>query len=136
MTLAVNPTADKTEALFQAMAIQQNGTGAASGITGGTGAAGNGSAAGSAAGSASSAAAVGGAASLTATIGGAAATGTVGTGATSSGSVVSGTGQIGADGQCVCAVQCAVGSFPNAMQGLGNFGGVAGAIPSSSLETV
>ena len=37
MTFSVNPTADRTQAMFQAMAIQQNGNGETSPITGGEG---------------------------------------------------------------------------------------------------
>ncbi|TQV99987.1 hypothetical protein V2A60_005402 [Cordyceps javanica] len=37
MVFSINPTAEKTQAMFQAMAIAQNGTGEATPITGGTG---------------------------------------------------------------------------------------------------
>lgn len=141
MTFSINPTADKTQALFQSKAIQQKGTGADTAITGGTGA-GNGTAAAPAAPAApveasSSAAAVGGAASLTATLGGGAeATATLGSGGAAATGVTTGTGQIDASGQCICAVQCAPGSFASNQQGANAFGGFAGAIPAAMAMTV
>lgn len=36
MTFSINPTANKTQAMFQAMAIAQNGTGSTAGIAGGS----------------------------------------------------------------------------------------------------
>lgn len=36
MTFSINPTTTKTQAMFESMAIAQNGTGTASGITGGS----------------------------------------------------------------------------------------------------
>ena len=101
MTLAVNPTAEKTEAMFQAMAIAQNGTGSATAITGGT----SNTSAPPPPGS-SAAAAAGSASGLT-----------------------TGTGTIGTDGACQCAVMCplARGNLPSAdVQGRSNFGGMVG----------
>jgi hypothetical protein len=109
MTFSINPTANKTQAMFQSMAIQQNGTETGSTITG------NG-------GSSSSVAAVG--TSATATLG-SVATATQAAGSSSTG-LVTGTGSIGADGSCQCSVQCAVGSFPSVQQGVNAFGGFAG----------
>ncbi|KAI1340110.1 Cupredoxin [Xylariaceae sp. FL0016] len=107
MTFSINPTAEKTQAMFQAMAIAQNGAGAGSAITGNaTVSTGAGSAA-----AASSSVAAGAA-------------------------LQTGTGVL-EGGACVCAVTCGAGSFPavNA-QGLNNFGGIAGGIPASMVETV
>ncbi|KAK3397219.1 hypothetical protein B0T20DRAFT_500852 [Sordaria brevicollis] len=103
MVFSINPTAEKTHAQFQALAIAQNGTGTDSGITGGT-------------------ASVAPPAAPSATTSGGAAQAT--------GNIVTGVGQVNADGSCVCAVSCAAGSFPNiAAQGVNAFGGVGGSIP-------
>jgi hypothetical protein len=133
MTFSINPTAAKTQAMFQAAAIAQNGTGTGSTITGGAGAAAPPAAA-PAAGSSSAAAApsaessslaslpsatVGGGSSATAVAGGAAAT-------TAASGVAVGTGQINTDGSCACAVVCNVGAFPAVAQGVGAFGGLSG----------
>lgn len=111
MTFSINPTAAKTQAMFQSMAIAQNGTGAGTGITGGQ-------APPPAAGAAPPNATGGGAAA-----GGAAAGGAAG-GAAAAPTMGQGTIQNGA---CVCAVSCSVGSFPAAQaQGVGAFGGLPG----------
>lgn len=115
MTFSINPTAAKTQAMFQSMAIAQNGTGAGTGITGGAAppAAGAGNATG------------GGAAAAPPAEGGAAAGGAAAGGA---GAVTPtmGQGQI-QNGACVCAVTCSTGSFPAAQaQGVGAFGGLPG----------
>ncbi|KAI1210433.1 Cupredoxin [Annulohypoxylon truncatum] len=108
MTFSINPTAAKTQAMFQQMAIAQNGTGAGSAITGNS--------------TASSAAAAAPAAATSA--------------AAASGSINQGTGTV-EGGACVCAVTCSSGSFPAvAAQGIGAFGGIAGALPASMMETV
>ncbi|KAI1107342.1 Cupredoxin [Jackrogersella minutella] len=105
MTFSINPSAAKTQAMFQAMAIQQNGTGAGSAITGNS--------TDTAASSAVAAAPA----------------------ATASGAVM-GSGTI-QNGACVCAVTCSSGSFPAvAAQGVGAFGGIAGGLPASMMETV
>ncbi|KAH9908102.1 Cupredoxin [Xylariomycetidae sp. FL2044] len=105
MTFSINPTAEKTQAMFQAMAIAQKGAGAGSAITG----------------------------NATETV----ATSAAGAAATEAPAAVStGTGAI-QGGACVCAVTCGVGSFPAVeAQGLGAFGGMAGALPASMMETV
>ncbi|KAI0113774.1 Cupredoxin [Nemania sp. FL0031] len=127
MVFSINPTAEKTQAIFQAMAIQQKGQGAGSAITG------NGTAADGSAGSASSVAS-----DVAATSTAAVATETAAGGATATGSadgsIQTGSGQLVA-GACVCAVTCGAGSFPavNA-QGIGNFGGVGGSIPINMAE--
>ncbi|KAI0453168.1 Cupredoxin [Xylaria acuta] len=117
MVFSINPTAEKSQSIFQAMAIQQKGQGAGSAITGNA----------TTSAVASDVAATG-AASATEVAGGATQTGSAG------GAIQTGTGQL-VDGACVCAVTCGAGSFPavNA-QGIGNFGGVPGAIPASMAE--
>lgn len=111
MTFSINPTAAKTQAMFQSMAIAQNGTGAGTAITGG--------AAAPAAAVASNSTAAAPAAAAPAAAGAAAA----GAGTTG---VTTGTGTI-QNGQCQCAVTCAVGGLPAAnVQGVGAFGGAAG----------
>ncbi|TVY13340.1 putative GPI-anchored cupredoxin [Lachnellula arida] len=99
MTFSINPTANKTQAMFQQMAIAQNGTGTATGITGGSSAA----AAAPASSSSSSSSSSG-----------------------SSGSMVSSQGTTNSAGACNCACLCGVASFPSAAQGAGSFGGMSG----------
>jgi hypothetical protein len=114
MTFSINPTADKTQAMFQAMAIAQKGTGSGSAITG------NGTASAPAAGSSSAAT------SAVSSAAGSAATGSIqqGLGTLTPGS-----------GQCICAVSCGTGAFPAAQaQGVGAFGGFAGSLPASMAE--
>ncbi|KAI1325894.1 Cupredoxin [Xylariaceae sp. FL0255] len=112
MVFSVNPTAAKTQDLFQQMAIAQNGTGTGSAITGNSTASGTTT-------TASSAPSVASATSA------------------ASGSVQTGTGTTDSSGACVCAVTCATGSFPvAAAQGLSNFGGFSGSIASSQLEVI
>ncbi|KAI1291627.1 Cupredoxin [Xylaria venustula] len=109
MVFSINPTAEKTQDLFQAMAIQQKGQGTGSAITGN---------------STSSAVASDTAAATTV----ASATDAAGATQTASadGSLQTGSGQLVA-GACVCAVTCGAGSFPAVdAQGIGNFGGVPG----------
>lgn len=131
MTFSINPTAEKTQIMFQAMAIAQKGTGAGSAITGNATApvaappavapAAGSSAASLAPLPALSTPVAGGAASLT---------------GSTSGSVQTGVGQLLASGQCLCAVTCGTGSFPAVQaQGVGAFGGFAGALPASMMET-
>ena len=114
MAFSVNPTAEKTQAMFQAMAIAQKGTGVPSAITGG----GNGTAA------APPAAAPPVAAPAAPPAAGGATAPSQGMG-----QLVPGTGQ------CICAVTCAPGSFPAVQaQGLGAFGGMGGGLPASMME--
>ncbi|KAK2037110.1 Cupredoxin [Colletotrichum somersetense] len=119
MTFSINPTAAKTQAMFQSMAIAQKGTGASSPITGGTPAAPP-----AAPPAASAPAAAAPAAPAAPAAGGAA-----------GGNIQQGTGQINGAGACVCAVTCSAGSFPavNA-QGVGSFGGMAGSLPMNMME--
>ncbi|KAK1995961.1 Cupredoxin [Colletotrichum falcatum] len=117
MTFSINPTAEKTQAIFQSMAIAQKGKGASGAITGGTPPA----APPAAAPAASAPAAAPPAAAAPA--------------APATGAVQQGTGQINGAGACVCAVTCSAGSFPavNA-QGVGSFGGMAGSLPMNMME--
>ncbi|KAI1506543.1 Cupredoxin [Biscogniauxia marginata] len=109
MTFSINPTAEKSQALFQAAAIAQKGQGAGSAITG--------NATASAAAGVESAVATASETALASNI-------------------LTGAGSI-QTGACVCAVTCGTGSFPAvAVQGLGNFGGIAGGLPASMMETV
>jgi len=112
MTFSINPTANKTQAMFQQMAIAQNGTGTSSGITGGT----------SAAATTVSVAATSVAATSVAAANSAAAT------------MASGTGSTNTAGACECACLCGTAAFPASVQGLLNFGGMSGAMPMSAIE--
>lgn len=110
MTFSINPTANKTQAMFEQMAIAQNGTGTAGAITGGT------------------AASVAAPPPPAAT---AAAAPAVASSA-SAGTMVAGTGSTGSGGACSCSCLCGVAAFPNAaVQGVGAFGGMAGKSISS-----
>lgn len=98
MVFSINPTAAKTQAMFKAMAVAQNGTGTASAITGGT-----------------SASAVSGGTASSASVAAAVAT------------VASGTGTTNSDGTCSCSCLCGAAAFPEAaVQGVGMFGGISG----------
>lgn len=104
MVFSINPTAEKTQAMFQALAIAQNGAGAGTALTGGTPAAGGN----------------GTAAPVTAAPAAAAPV------AAAPADVSTGTGSV-AGGQCICAVTCTAGVLPAAnVQGLGAFGGMTG----------
>lgn len=118
MTFSINPSAAKTQAMFQSMAISQNGTGSATAITGGTGAAAsNGTAA---------------AAPATPPAAGAGAAGSV----AGTGGATTGTGTL-QNGQCQCAVTCTAGSLPAAnVQGLGAFGGMTGKLLRDYFQPV
>ncbi|KAK8130210.1 GTP cyclohydrolase URC1 [Apiospora kogelbergensis] len=120
MTFSINPTAEKSQAIFQSKAIAQKGTGAPSAIVGGGAANGTAPAAPPAA---APPPAKGGAAPPA-------------TGGAAAGGMIQGIGQLtpGA-GQCICAVTCAPGSFPAvAAQGIGAFGGVPGGMPIEMAE--
>ena len=106
MVFSVNPTAEKTHAMFQAMAIEQNGDGAASPITGGEGAPPPPESA------------------PAPPAGTPAAGGGVGN--------VPGQGQV-VEGSCVCMVSCSAEGFPAPEQGLNARGGIAGTLPSCPL---
>ncbi|KAF6841316.1 GPI-anchored cupredoxin-like protein 1 [Colletotrichum musicola] len=126
MTFSINPTAAKTQAMFQSMAIQQKGKGAQSPITGGAPPAAN--PATPAAPSSPPAAAPPAEAPPAANPAAPAAPPAAG------GGVQTGTGQINGNGACVCAVTCTAGSFPAAVQGVGSFGGMAGSLPMNMME--
>ena len=105
MTFSINPTAEKTQAEFMAMAIAQNGTAAAA---------------------AAPPAATSAAAAAAASTPPAAASAATAPPAASSGlaTVVAGTGTMNGD-SCSCSCLCGVNAFPpNA--GIGNFGGMGG----------
>ena len=105
MTFSINPTAQKTQAMFQQMAIAQNGTGTASPITGG------------------SAVAPPAAAATTAAVAAPAETSGIATGA----------GNM-SNGACECSCLCGVAAFPNAaVQGIGAYGGMSGAMPIAAI---
>lgn len=100
MTFSINPTANKTQAMFQQMAIAQNGTGATAVIAGGAG----------------TASTVSVAPPVAAT-----------SAASNSGTMVSGTGTTETGGSCSCSCLCGVAAFPDAaVQGIGAFGGLSG----------
>ncbi|KAI0205468.1 hypothetical protein F4808DRAFT_233851 [Astrocystis sublimbata] len=126
MTFSINPTADKTQAMFQAMAIQQKGMGAGSAITGNATAAPEMEApppppTEAPAGDAPAPTETPAAGETPAPVG-------------SDSPIQTGTGEI-KDGACVCAVVCGAGSFPAAaVQGLGAFGGIPGSLPASMAE--
>ncbi|KAF4441964.1 serine-threonine rich [Fusarium acutatum] len=107
MVFSINPTAEKTQAKFKEMAIQQNGDGKATPITGGDAA----PAAPAESKPAESKPAEAAPAAPEAT------------------GVVPGKGTIGGDGSCVCMVSCSAGGFPAQAQGINSFGGLGGAMP-------
>ncbi|EKD13803.1 uncharacterized protein L3040_005579 [Drepanopeziza brunnea f. sp. 'multigermtubi'] len=110
MVFSINPSLNKTQAKFQQMAIAQKGTGTPAVIAGG------GEATPAASGKAS---AVASASTPTASAGT---------------SMVGGTGSLNTAGACSCSCLCGVAAFPDAaVQGVGAFGGIAGAMPMSEL---
>jgi hypothetical protein len=131
MTFSINPTADKTHAMFQQMAIAQRGQGGGSAITGGAPAA-----AAPPPAAAPAAPAADPAASLQPLPGTAGAASSVALqplpGATQPAAavgtgIIQGVGSINADGSCTCAVSCGAGAFPAIeAQGIGAFGGLSG----------
>lgn len=113
MVFSINPTAEKTQAKFKELAIQQKGTGAQTPITGGKP---------SEQPAAEKPAAEQPAAEKPAATETASAPENTG--------YVPGKGQLGSDGSCTCVVSCSAGSFPAAnAQGVGAFGGMAGGLP-------
>lgn len=124
MVFSLNPTAEKTHAKFQALAIEQSGNGQSTPITGGDKPADKPAgetppAEGAPSGSPSAAPPA--ESSAPAPPAG-------GDGATP------GKGTVGADGSCTCFVQCAAGGFPavNA-QGVGSYGGFGGGLPMAAM---
>ncbi|KPM45741.1 hypothetical protein AK830_g738 [Neonectria ditissima] len=102
MVFSINPTADKTQAMFQALAIKQKGEGAETPITDPAATPGQGEAEAPAAST------------------------TVASAPEGTQALTPGEGTLGSDGSCVCIVSCAAGSFPAEAQGLGAFGGQPG----------
>ncbi|KAM3515618.1 hypothetical protein MY11210_000796 [Beauveria gryllotalpidicola] len=160
MVFSINPTAEKTQALFQSMAIAQNGTGEATPITGGTGNPGaapappppanteepNASTS-SEPGMVEPTSSEGGIAEPTSSEGGIVeptssepagepiasetpSSPAAGGEGEGSGGATPGQGTVGPDGSCTCAVACNAGGFPAAAQGAGAFGGFAGTLPT------
>jgi len=125
MVFSVNPNAEKTHAMFQSLAIAQAGIGSGSAITGNGGGA-----------PANNQAPPPPPADTNLPAGGAAVTGTLnqlppldtaGAIAPQGTGVVGGTGQLLANGECSCAVECGAGAFPAVQaQGVNNFGGMPG----------
>ncbi|KAB5582688.1 hypothetical protein GE09DRAFT_1246510 [Coniochaeta sp. 2T2.1] len=138
MTFSINPTAEKTQAMFQAKAIAQNGAGAGGAITGNApagGAAPPAAAPPAAAPPAESPAAAppaGEAAATPPAAGGEPAATNTNLAAVPTGFAV-GNGQVDpGSGACVCAVTCATTSFGGVAVGA-QFGGVQSEIPASML---
>lgn len=112
MVFSINPTAEKTHAMFKEKAIAQKGDGKQTPITGGEGDKGKESPVAPPPADTTKAAPPATTTSASAP---------EGTGATP------GQGTVGPDGSCHCVVACAAGSFPNIeAQGLGAFGGEPG----------
>ncbi|KAJ0133145.1 putative GPI-anchored cupredoxin, partial [Colletotrichum tanaceti] len=121
MTFSINPTAEKTQALFQSMAIQQKGKGAGGAITGGTPPAAPPPAMASPSANPAKAPPAANPAAPPASPG--------------AGGIQKGTGQMNGNGACVCSVSCTAGSFPAiGAQGVGSFGGMAGSLPMNMME--
>ncbi|CZS90573.1 uncharacterized protein RAG0_01606 [Rhynchosporium agropyri] len=115
MTFSINPTANKTQAMFQQMAVAQKGAGATAVIVGGQPVATTPAAPPAPPAAAPPSPPPAPVANK------------------NSPSMVSGTGQMN-NGACACSCLCGVAAFPNAAQGVGAFGGMAGAMPMSALE--
>jgi hypothetical protein len=111
MVFSINPTQNKTQAMFQQMAIAQNGTGTVPVIVGG-------SATPSVATGSTSTVAVAGSASTTS--------------AANAGILTTGSGSLDSTGACQCSCLCGQASFPNAFQGVDAFGGIPGKSMSQS----
>lgn len=121
MVFSVNPTAEKTHAMFQALAISQKGQGGGSAITGGAPAA-----------AAPPAGGAPPAAGAPPPAAGAVASGTAPDAAQNTG-FVQGVGTLDGQGNCQCVVSCQFnGNFPVAAQGAGSFGGIPGGVPMGS----
>ena len=135
MVFSINPTNDKTHAMFQSLAIQQRGQGGQSAIVGGAPAA---PVAAPPAGAPPAGAPPAGAPPAAAPVAPPPAAGTAPNGALASG-VVTGAGTIGPNGECQCAVVCQFdqsAAFPVQAQGAGAFGGIPGGVPMEALTGV
>lgn len=113
MTFSINPTANKTQAMFEQMAIAQNGTGTVAAIAGGSST------------TLVSTAAVATSTSSSYSGSSGSDSSSSSSGSSSSGSIVSGTGSM-VGGQCECSCLCGVAEFPSALQGIAGFGGMSG----------
>jgi hypothetical protein len=100
MTFSINPTTEKTQAMFKQMAIAQKGTGATAGIVGGTVAA-----------------------TTAVAVATTAAAGAVATAQPAG--IVAGNGNT-VNGVCACSCFCGVAAFPVAAQGAFAVGGMSG----------
>ncbi|KAH8821192.1 hypothetical protein F5884DRAFT_77758 [Xylogone sp. PMI_703] len=122
MTFSINPTAEKTQAMFEQMAIAQNGTGTTPVIAGGAAAATTASVA--------AAATTAVAAPPPPPAAPAAPPASSGSSSSSSGGsgMVNGSGSMNSDGSCSCSCLCGVSAFPQANQGVGMYGGMSGAM--------
>ncbi|EJT69384.1 hypothetical protein GGTG_13003 [Gaeumannomyces tritici R3-111a-1] len=121
MVFSINPTAAKTHANFQSLAIKQKGKGKNTAITGGAAAPG----AGAAAPPPAAAPAAGAGSALPPA---------PAAGAVAGSGPQRGAGQTLPDGSCQCTVICGAGSFPAvAAQGLGAFGGMPGSVPAAMM---
>jgi len=137
MTFSINPTLNKTQADFEALAIQQNGTGTASGIVQGGSASASTVSVASGASSTDVAppASSSDSSSSSGSSSGSSSSGSS-SGSSSSGStgLTTGTGITASGDACTCAVECAVGSIPNiAIQAVNNFGGMGSSIAAANL---
>ncbi|KAL8666177.1 MAG: hypothetical protein Q9202_001684 [Teloschistes flavicans] len=139
MTFSINPTADKTQAMFMAMAIQQNGTAMDNTMSMGSGSS-------SMMMATTSTAMAPPASSPPATVQGPSAQPTAAAptppdpampappppqnmaAAAAGTSMSQGTGTTGSAGQCSCSCLCGVAAFP-AGAGMGMWGGYSGAVP-------
>ncbi|KAB5585883.1 hypothetical protein GE09DRAFT_43120 [Coniochaeta sp. 2T2.1] len=132
MTFSINPTAEKTQAMFQAKAIAQNGAGAGGAITGNAPAGGAAAAPAAESPAAAPPAPPAGEAATSAAAGGEPAATNTDLAAVPTGFAV-GNGQVDpGSGACVCAVTCATTSFGGVAVGA-QFGGVQSEIPASML---
>jgi len=118
MTFSINPTANKTQAMFEQMAIAQNGTSTSTGTMGTS--------------SAASAASVAAVPSTDTGASTSASSNNSGSVSSGSGSVSSGTGSLNSAGACDCSCLCGVANFPSAVQGQNAFGGMSGAMPAGA----
>jgi hypothetical protein len=128
MVFSINPTAQKSQADFQAMAIQQNGTSSSGSSSSGYGSSGSSGSSGyGSSGSSGSGSSVWMSYSTTTTSSYSAATpaSSSSSSSDSSGSVASGSGLTGSGEACSCSCLCAAGDFPTG-SGIGAIGGMGG----------
>jgi len=124
MTFSINPTANKTQADFQALAIQQNGTGTAAPIV-----------ASAAAPPPPAATSVVAAPPAAVSVAAPPPPPPAASSVASSGLTTNTSGVVETDGSCSCSVMCGAMGLPNAaVQGRASFGGTGGSIPASAME--